>query len=98
MNCRGSFVFRDFRKVDAGKFVNASGETIEYAERYNLKVDEITNKGIQERIFKVATDNTNVLNSVKNLQPYDKVIIDFDVQVYNTRVSLVPLAIEPVKK
>lgn len=98
MKCKGRFVFRELKKVDAGSFTDKeTGEVISYKESYKLKVDEISEDGINERIFKVTTDNVNVLNGLKNVEPYNKIDIEFDLGLYPSGCRLTPSAVFPVK-
>lgn len=99
MKCKGRFVFKELKKVEAGSFTNkVSGEVINYNESYKLKVDEITEQGINERVFKVATDNTNVLNGLVGVKTYDKIDIEFDLELYSNGVRLTPSNVVPVTK
>lgn len=98
MTCKGIFVFKELKKIDAGSFTNKeTGEIISYNESYKLKVDEFSDNGINERIFKIASDNTNCLNGLKNVSPYDKINIDFNLSLYTNGVKLEPINITPVK-
>ena len=97
MNCKGIFVFKELKKIEKGVFTNDKGEQIPYNESFKLKVDEISEQGINERVFKIAVDNTNCLNGLKNVNPYDKINIDFDLELYASGCRLKPLAISPVK-
>ena len=97
MKCKGRFVFRELKKIEKGVFTNDKGEEIPYNESYKLKVDEISEDGINERVFKVATDNVNVLNGLKNVEPYNKIDIEFDLGLYPSGARLTPSAVFPVK-
>ena len=98
MKCKGRFVFRELKKVDAGSFKDKeSGEIISYKESYKLKVDEISEDGINERVFKVTTDNVNVLNGLVGVKPYDKIDIEFDLGLYPNGCRLTPSAVFSVK-
>lgn len=92
MKCRGNFKFKAMTKRDAGEFTNNNGELIKYNESYSLKVDEITNEGIYERTFRVATDSS-IIKALENAKPYDDIVIEFDVKFYNNRNSVIPVAI-----
>ena len=97
MKCNGKFVYRALTKTDAGSFINANGEKIDYPSSYKLKVDENTENGVQERVFKVAIDNP-VVPHIVNLKPYSEVNIDFEVQIFSSGVRLIPVAINPLSK
>ena len=92
MQCEGMFKFRGLTHVDAGSFINNNGETIQYKEGYKLKVDELTNYGLQERVFKLAADN-NLLPALRQLNVYDDLHLVFDVLVYSSGTRLVPVGI-----
>lgn len=94
MKCFGKFKFKQIQKRDGGTFVNSSGETIDYKDSYQLKVDESTEKGFFERNFKISTENTNLITQLMKLQPYTDITIEFDVNIYGSRVSLVPISIK----
>lgn len=98
MKCKGRFVFKGYKKIDAGSFVTDDGEVKEYGESYKIQVDDFTEEGIKERFFKVAIDNTNALNVIVNLKPYDKIDIEFDLKLYNKGCSLTLVSISPVTK
>lgn len=91
MNCKGNFVFKGLEKRDSGTFTDPNGRVVNYPESYVLKVDENTDNGIYERRFKVKVDNTVLLNKLKNLKPYDKVNLLFDINFYGSKVSVIPI-------
>ena len=93
MLCDGSFKFKEIRKVDKGSFTNEKGEQVNYGESYKLKVDEITEKGIQERIFRISPSNTGLINQLKTVKPYTDIKIRFDVNIYQSRISLTPITL-----
>ena len=93
MKCQGRFKFKSLEEKQGGEFINGKGETIKYNPSKALKVDEITEKGIYERIFKVALDNTEILNGLQNVKPYDDIIIEFDVIISSLSTRLIPVRI-----
>ena len=93
MICDGNFKFKEIRKVEKGSFTNAKGEVINYGESYKLKVDEIIEDRIVERIFKVDKENTSILNQLKSVKPYTDIKLRFDVKIYNSRVQLIPITL-----
>lgn len=92
MKCQGNFKYKGLEKRAGGKFTNAQGEVIEYNESYSLKVDEQTDNGIYERHFKVAVDSP-LVDDLKDLELYDDVELEFDVKMYGSRFSVIPVAI-----
>ena len=98
MQCKGLFVFKGYKKIEAGSFTTDDGELKEYGESYKLQVDESTEDGIKERFFKVAIDNTNALNVLAKLKPYDKIEIEFNLKLYTKGCSLTLVSIFPLTK
>lgn len=88
MKCKGEFVFKTLSHRDGGTFKDANGNDVSYSPAYVLKVDEVSNNSINERRFKVDEKNTYLINLLKDLDAYTKIIIEFEVSIYNTRVSL----------
>ena len=95
MKCRGKFKFKEIVKKDAGAFTNAQGQEIKYDESYVLKVDEKTEKGIQERTFKLPKDSLLVLE-LQKVTEYTDIVLDFEVVFYNNSIRVIPTEI--VKK
>ena len=89
MKCKGIFKFKDIRKRDGGSFTNESGEVINYKESYILQADEEVDGRIYERTFRLPT-NSSLIDELKPLQPYTDIEISFDVEIYGSRVSVVP--------
>ena len=58
MKCKGEFIFRGIERREGGNFINEKGDTISYKPSYKVKVDEVTEKGVFERVLKVAEENT----------------------------------------
>ena len=81
MKCQGKFKFKSLTKKDGGSFTNNKGQVITYRPSFSLKVDELTENGIFERIFKISEDSP-LLNSLVNFKPYDDIVLDFDVKFY----------------
>lgn len=92
MKCRGKFKFKGLTKRDGGEFKNSKGEMVPYKGSYSLKVDELTQEGIFERIFKVALDSP-LVGELENRELYSDIILDFDVKFYSSGISLVPTAV-----
>lgn len=92
MQCEGMFKFRGLTHVDAGSFTKPDGEVVAYKESYKLKVDELTQYGLQERVFKLAPDS-NLLPVLRQLNFYDDVHLLFDVIVYASGCRVIPVGI-----
>lgn len=84
------FVFRGLDKKEGGKFINDKGQEISFDPKYNLKVDEVTENGVFERIFKIPVDS-KILETLLILKPYDKVTIEFDIAFYSNGVRVIPV-------
>lgn len=95
MKCRGKFKFKEIVKKDAGAFTNAQGQEIKYEESYALKVDEKTERGIQERIFKIAKDSP-LVPELQKMSEYTDIVLDCDVVFFGSMIRIVP--VEIVKK
>lgn len=89
MKCQGNFVFKTLTHRQGGTFKNADGNDITYPSAYILKVDEnLENGEINEHKFKIEENNTMLLNILKGLEAYQKIIIEFEVTLYTSRISL----------
>lgn len=95
MKCRGKFKFKEITKRDAGTFKNAQGQEIKYDESYVLKVDEKTERGIQERNFKLVKDSA-LIPELQKMPEYTDIVLDFDVVFFGAVIRVIP--IEIVKK
>lgn len=89
MKCQGNFVFKTFTHRNGGKFNDSEGNEIVYPSSYVLKVDEIMDNGdINERKFKVSESQVVLINDLKSLETYQKIILNFNVTIYTNRISL----------
>lgn len=89
MKSRGKFKFKEITYKNSGSFTNSQGQVINYSDSYALKVDEISEKGIEERIFKLPVDSP-LINSLKEYTAYSDIILDFDVVFYGNSVRVIP--------
>lgn len=96
MNCKGNFVFKGVEKKDGGTFTDDKGKDVKYDACYLLKVDEIIDGKANDRRFRIALDNKNIVETLKNVSLYTAITITFDVVIYATRVRLIPSVIEVV--
>lgn len=92
MKCQGKFKYKGITKRDGGSFTNSRGQVINYGESYSLKVDELTDKGVQERIFKVAIDSP-LIPQLAQKQLYDEILIEFDITLYSSGPKLTPVTL-----
>lgn len=89
MKCKGNFVFKTLTHRDGGAFKNADGNEVKYPSAYILKVDENLDNGeINEHKFKIAENNTMLINILKSYEAYQKIVIEFDVTLYTGRIGL----------
>lgn len=89
MKCQGNFVFKTLTHREGGIFKNTDGNEVKYPSAYILKVDEnLSNGEINEHKFKIAENNTMLLNILKDLQAYQKIVIEFDVTLFTNRIGL----------
>ena len=92
MKCRGKFKFKEIMKKDGGSFTNAQGQQINYDESYLLKLDEKTEKGIQERSFKLPKSSP-LIPELEKYEEYSDIILDFEVVFYSNTVRVIPIEI-----
>lgn len=93
MRAKGEFVFKGLEKKAGGEFVNDKGANVKFGERYILKVDEVVGNEINERKLKVDVNNTSLVNSLNALKPYDKIVLECDVLLYQNSAKVVPVSI-----
>ncbi len=92
MKCQGKFKFKGLQKRDGGKFTNSNGQEINYAAKYQLKVDEQTEDGIYERTFNISLDSP-LLEVLLITKPYSDIVIEFDIVFYGNNCRVIPVAI-----
>lgn len=89
MKCSGIFVFKSLSHKAGGEFKNEKGDVIKYDSSYSLKVDELMDNGdINERKFKVSEKQVVLINDLKSLEAYQKIILNFNVTIYATKISI----------
>lgn len=90
MKCQGNFVFKTLTHRKGGTFKNAEGNEVNYPSAYILKVDEKVESGdINERKFKIDEKNTGLINTLKTIEEYQRIIIEFDITLFDGRVGIV---------
>jgi len=92
MKCQGKFKMKELKLKDGGNFINSKGDTVSYASSYSLKVDEATEQGIYERVFKIATDSP-LVPQLSQIKPYEDITLNFEVQIYSSGVKLIPISL-----
>lgn len=93
MKTTGEFVFIELKHIDAGSFIDDNGKSVSYKASWKLKVNEFTEYGIKERIFKIPENKQQLIDDIKTFKPYEKIFIDFNVNLYATSVKLEPIAV-----
>lgn len=93
MKCQGKFVFKCIERKDGGEFVTQQGQKITFEPTYQVKVDENVDGKIQERIFKFKQTNKSLAQEFEELNVYDSIEIDFNVELYKNSVKLVPCGV-----
>lgn len=89
MKCNGNFIFKTLTHRDAGTFKNSEGVDVPYPSAFILKVDEIGDNGdINERKFKIDDKKISLVNKLKSLQAYQKMIIHFEITLFSSRIAL----------
>lgn len=89
MKCQGNFVFKTLTHRKGGTFKNAEGTDVNYPSAYILKVDEKTEDGeINEHKFKIDEKNTILIENLKNFEEYQRIIIEFNINLYTNRVGV----------
>lgn len=91
MKCQGEFIFKSIDKVDKGSFTGSDGRTIEYQGSYKLNVDEWVDSKLNSIKFKIAEENKTLVERLKALEPYQKILLDCDVKFYNSQVKVIPI-------
>ena len=93
MKARGEFVYKGLEERAGGEFVNEKGQTVKYDSSYVLKVDEVVGNDINERKLKIDKKNVSLVDALKKLNPYAKIVIECDVILYSNNAKVVPVAI-----
>ncbi len=92
MKCQGKFKYKGITERPAGEFINNRGEKISYPASYTIKLDEQTESGIYERVYKTPIDS-KLIPELSKMPLYSDVFIEFDVLLYGTTVKLVPVGL-----
>lgn len=87
-------VYKGIKEVPNGSFTNENGEIVNYDKFYKIRFDQIINGLYKETEIKISKDLA--LNVAKNYKVYDKIIIVFNIVIYNT--NKIVLRINNIKK
>lgn len=93
MQCVGKFKFKSIERRSAGQFKDANGHLIKYPESFRLKVDSISEDGINEKIYKISIDNLELVQMLSQIAPYSDIELQFEVKEFGNRVTLVPIGV-----
>ena len=83
MKARFSFVFRQFKYRDAGKFTTKAGQEVHYKDAYILKCDDITEEDgdVSELEFTIPLDETDVINKLQKYKYMDEIVLELNIQM-----------------
>lgn len=84
-------VFKSISKRDGGEFVNDKGQKVSYDPAYVVKFDEDVNGEIQERRLKFPLSNKSLYNKLNELEPYSKISLVCDVQLFTGNAKILPI-------
>lgn len=87
-------VYKGIKEIKAGTFKNENGETINYSDSYRVRFDQIIGGLPKETELKITKELA--LNLAKNLQIYDKIVINFNIIIYNS--NAIRIKINNIKK
>ncbi len=93
MKCQGDFIFKSLTKVEAGEF-NNNGRLIQYPSSYKLTLDEWNEGNLNSIKLKVPENNATLISKIRNLKPYDKILLDCEIAFYNNSVKVIPVDIK----
>lgn len=91
MKCRGNFVYKGIEEKQGGEFTNDKGQTIKYDGSYSLKVDEVTESGVNEIRLKIPLTNKALFDKLKTKKIYDNIVLDCEVQLSTSYARVVPI-------
>ena len=94
MICDLECVYKGIKEIKSGTFQNAKGETINYKDSYRIRFDQIISGLPKETEIKITKELA--LNLARNLQIYDKIVITFNVIIYNP--NTIRISVSNVKK
>ena len=94
MVCELECVYKGIKETKGGSFLNEKGETINYNDYYKIRFDQIISGLPKETEIKITKELA--LNIAKNLQIYDKIVIKFNIIIYNSKT--IRVKIDNIKK
>ena len=94
MVCELECVYKGIKEIKGGTFQNDKGETINYKDSYRIRFDQIIAGLPKETEMKITKELA--LNFARNLQIYDKIVITFNVIIYNA--NTIRVSVNNIKK
>lgn len=94
MICSLECVYKGIKETKAGSFTDDKGNTINYHEFYKIRFDQIINGLPKETECKLSKEIA--LNTAKNLNLYDKIVINFNIIYYSS--NNISISINNIKK
>lgn len=76
-------VYKGVREVKGGSFIDNNGNTIKYDNFYKIIFDQVVNGMPKETVLKISKDIA--LNITPVFKPYDNIVINLDIAIYNNR-------------
>lgn len=85
MKARCSFVFRELKHRDAGKYTKEGKET-PYKEAYILKCDDVTeDREVYELEFTIPVDETYLINKLQMYKYMDEIVLELCVYMHKDK-------------
>lgn len=94
MVCELECVYKGIKEIKGGTFQDENGQTINYNDFYRIRFDQIIGGLPKETEVKITKELA--LNIAKNIQIYDKIVISFNIIIYNSKT--IRVTINNVKK
>lgn len=87
-------VFKSIKTRDGGEFTNDKGQIIKYDPVFVIKFDETVNNEIIERRLKFPLTNKQLEKKLKELEPYSKIVLICNVELFSGNAKLTPIDME----
>lgn len=94
MVCDLECIYKGIREIKGGTFTNENGETINYKDSYRIRFDQTISGLPKETEIKITKELAS--NFARNLQLYDKIVITFNVIIYNS--NTIRISVNSIKK
>lgn len=87
-------VFKSVNTRDGGEFTNDKGEVIKYDPAFVIKFDETVDNQIIERRLKFPITNKQLEKKLRELEPYSKIVLVCNVELFSGNAKLTPIDME----